>query len=89
MINSKEIKIEINDIGNVEKFTMNNKELNPYSLESIAELFNVKLTEELQKLVFFIPNSTGFVKTLIDNLKLDTYWNYVMKQRAHVRLQVK
>jgi predicted ATP-dependent endonuclease of OLD family len=85
-INSKEIKIEINDEGRVEKFTINHKELGAYSMESIAELFNVKLTEELQKLVFFIPNSTGFIKTLIDNLKLDTYWNYVMKQRAHVRV---
>jgi len=86
-VNSKEIKIEINDGGTVEKFTMNGEELDPYRFRSIAKLFNVEeQIEKLQKLVFFIPNSTGFVRMLTDNLKQDTYWNYVMKQRAHVRV---
>jgi predicted ATP-dependent endonuclease of OLD family len=82
-------KFEINDAGGVEKFMIGDKEVAnfPYNITNIADLLNTEVkAEEIQKSVFFIPNSTEFIRTLVENLKVDTYWNYVMKQHAHFRV---
>ncbi|MEM2971831.1 MAG: hypothetical protein QW270_05360 [Candidatus Bathyarchaeia archaeon] len=39
--------------------------------------------KDIQKLVFFIPNSTEFIRTLANELRRDEYWNFVVKQHAH------
>jgi predicted ATP-dependent endonuclease of OLD family len=39
--------------------------------------------EHIQHLTFFAPNSTEFTKDLLENLRQDQYWNFVVKQHAN------
>ncbi|MGB9683987.1 MAG: AAA family ATPase [Candidatus Bathyarchaeales archaeon] len=86
-INNSSWKIEINEKGQTEKIVIGNKTVNlpPYNIiDEISSSLEVKRdVKNIQRLVFFIPNSTGFIKTLIENLRRDEYWNFVTKQRAH------
>ena len=83
-INESLWEISINDKGDV-KFSIDNEELIPSST-SIASKLNLKEIQRLRQLVFFIPNSTEFIKMLVENLKTEVNWNFVMKEGAHFRV---
>lgn len=92
-VNDSLWKIEINDRSEVEKMLVGNKEAYkrylapPFNIEEIASSLGVESDADgIQRLVFFIPNSTEFIKTLIENLRRDEYWNFVVKQRAHFKV---
>ena len=81
-INDDSWKIEVDDQSRID-FSINNVTSSDI-VRQIASSLNVEPnTERIQRLVFFIPNSTEFIKTLIERLREDTYWNFVVKQHAH------
>lgn len=80
-VNNDTWEIEVNEMGIVEKMTINNESIY-FDVNKIASSLNVDV-RDVQRLVFFIPNSTEFIKTLIGKLRLDEYWNFVVKRRAH------
>jgi len=84
-INESLWEISINDKGIVE-FSIDNKKLGPNLSAPIASKLNLKKTQRIQQLIFFIPNSTGFIKMLVENLRREENWNFVMKEGAHFRV---
>ena len=83
-VNNDTWEIEVNEMGRVEKMTINNESIYRSDISRIASSLNVDVVQrDIQRLVFFIPNSTEFIKTLIGKLRWDEYWNFVVKRRAH------
>lgn len=83
VINDSQWKIELEDTGAI-GFSIDNVTSSD-TVRQVASSLDVEPNaENIQRLVFFIPNSTEFIKTLIRNVREDRYWNFVVKQRAHL-----
>ena len=84
-INENSWKISIRDTGSI-GLSINNETTDPMSPANIASKLNLKNIQRVEKLIFFIPNSSGFIKMLIENLLKDANWSFVMKEGAHFRV---
>lgn len=86
LIDDRRWEVMLDETGRMELSIENIK--SPYDRTQIAKLLNVTPTDmTIQKMVFYIPDSTRYIKTLIEKLiEEDVYWGLVVKRRAHIEI---